>query len=121
MKYRIILGLSAILFFTGCYNREYISRLDEVEALLQNKPDSALTILKQFKREGSQAEQAKYALLYSAALDKNHLVKKHGAIMHTARRIYAINAELSTTGDVSSYVQETNREHCAFFSKLKKS
>ena len=109
MKYRIILGLSAILFFTGCYNREYISRLDEVEALLQNKPDSALTILKQFKREGSQAEQAKYALLYS------------GAIMHTARRIYAINAEPSTTGDVSSYVQETNREHCAFFSKLKKS
>ena len=73
MKYRIILGLSAILFFTGCYNREYISRLDEVEALLQNKPDSALTILKQFKREGSQAEQAKYALLYSAALDKNHI------------------------------------------------
>ena len=73
MKCRIILGLSAILFFTGCYNREHISRLDEVEALLQNKPDSALTILKQLRQEGSQAEQARYALLYSEALDKNHI------------------------------------------------
>ena len=73
MKCRIILGLSAILFFTGCYNREHISRLDEAEALLQNKPDSALTILKQLRREGSQVEQARYALLYSEALDKNHI------------------------------------------------
>lgn len=56
--------------FTGCYNREQISRLNEVEALLQNKPDSALTILQQLKSEGSQAEQARYALLYSEALDK---------------------------------------------------
>ena len=55
------------------YNREHISRLDEAEALLQNKPDSALTILKQLRQEGSQAEQARYALLYSEALDKNHI------------------------------------------------
>ena len=73
MKCRIILELLAILFFTGCYNREQISRLDEAEALIQNKPDSALTILQQLKSEGSQAEQAKYALLYSEALDKNHI------------------------------------------------
>ena len=89
MKYRIILGLSAILFFTGCYNREYISRLDEVEALLQNKPDSALTILKQFKREGSQAEQAKYALLYSAALDKNHIKITDDSLIQKAWSYYA--------------------------------
>lgn len=70
MKCRIRLKLLAILFFTGCYNREQISRLDEAEALLQNKPDSALTILQQLKSEGNQAEQARYALLYSEALDK---------------------------------------------------
>ena len=100
MKYRIILGLSAILFFTGCYNREHISRLDEAEALLQNKPDSALTILKQLRQEGSQAEQARYALLYSEALDKNHIKVTDDII-----------------GDELNYGQETNREHCAFFSK----
>ena len=60
-----------------------------MEALLQNKPDSALTILKQFKREGSQAEQAKYALLYSAALDKNHIKITHDSLIQNAWSYYA--------------------------------
>ena len=88
MKCRIILGLSAILFFTGCYNREHISRLDEAEALLQNKPDSALTILKQLRREGSQAEQARYALLYSEALDKNHIKVTDDSLIRQAWNHY---------------------------------
>lgn len=36
MQDYIGIGLLAILFFTGCYNREQISQLDEAEALLQN-------------------------------------------------------------------------------------
>ena len=84
MKCRIILELLAILFFTGCYNREQISRLDEAEALLQNKPDSALTILQQLKPEGSQAEQARYALLYSEALDKNHIKVTNDSLIRQA-------------------------------------
>ena len=73
MKCRIILILLAILFFTGCYNREQNSLLNEAEALLQNKPDSALSILQQFTPGSQQAEQAKYAVLYSDALDQNHI------------------------------------------------
>ncbi len=84
MKCRIILELLAILFFTGCYNREQISRLDEAEALLQNKPDSALTILQQLKSEGGQAEQARYALLYSEALDKNHIKATNDSLIRRA-------------------------------------
>ena len=84
MKCRIILKLLAILFFTGCYNREQISRLDEAEALLQNKPDSALTILQQLKSEGGQAEQARYALLYSEALDKNHIKVTNDSLIRQA-------------------------------------
>ena len=125
MKCRIILGLSAILFFTGCYNREHISRLDEAEALLQNKPDSALTILKQLRQEGSQAEQARYALLYSEALDKNHIKVTDDSLIRQAwshykqlfQRFTTTNVRLSIIGDESNYGQETNREHCAFFSK----
>lgn len=45
MKYKIIIGLSAILYFTGCYNREQTPRLSEAEKLMQNNPDSALAIL----------------------------------------------------------------------------
>ena len=119
MKCRIILELLAILFFTGCYNREQISRLDEAEALLQNKPDSALTILQQLKSEGSQAEQARYALLYSEALDKNHIKATNdfaglGSITNIIPKIYAANARLSIIGEKSNCVQETSRERYAF-------
>lgn len=88
MKCRIILGLLAILFFTGCYNREQISRLNEAEALLQNKPDSAFTILQQLKPEGRQAEQARYALLYSEALDKNHIKVTNDSLIRQAWNHY---------------------------------
>ena len=39
MKCKIIIGLSAILYFTGCYNREQTPRLSEAEKLMQNNPD----------------------------------------------------------------------------------
>ncbi len=96
MKCRIILELLAILFFTGCYNREQISRLDEAEALIQNKPDSALTILQQLKSEGSQAEQAKYALLYSEALDKNHIKATNDSLIRRAWEYYKTSSQRFT-------------------------
>ena len=117
MKCRIILKLLAILFFTGCYNREQISRLDEAEALLQNKPDSALTILQQLKSEGGQAEQARYALLYSEALDKNHIKVTNDSLIRQAWSHYkhhAANAKLSIIGDGLNCAQETNRERYVF-------
>lgn len=51
MKCKIIIGLSAILYFTGCYNREQTPRLSEAEKLMQNNPDSALAILQKLKPE----------------------------------------------------------------------
>lgn len=88
MKCRIILGILIVLSFTGCYNREQDSRLDEAEALLQNKPDSALTILQQFIPGSQQAEQARYALLYSAALDKNHIKITNDSLIRKAWNYY---------------------------------
>lgn len=88
MKCRIILGILIVLSFTGCYNREQDSRLDEAEALLQNKPDSALTILQQFIPGSQQAEQARYALLYSAALDRNHIKITNDSLIRKAWNYY---------------------------------
>lgn len=88
MKCRIILGLLIVLSFTGCYNRELDSRLDKAEALLQNKPDSALHILQQLSPGGGQAEQAKYALLYSTALDKNHIKTTDDSLIRQAWNYY---------------------------------
>lgn len=53
MKSKIILKILIIFSFTGCYNREQNSLLNEAEALLQNKPDSALSILQQLHREAT--------------------------------------------------------------------
>ena len=77
-----------VLSFTGCYNREQDYRLDEAEALLQNKPDSALTILQQFIPGSQQAKQARYALLYSAALDKNHIKITNDSLIRKAWDYY---------------------------------
>lgn len=57
MKSKIILKILIIFSFTGCYNREQNSLLNEAEALLQNKPDSALSILQQFTPGSQQAER----------------------------------------------------------------
>lgn len=73
MKCRIIFTILIIFFFTGCFNRELNSKLDEIEVLLQNQADSALKMLNKLTPEGSQTEQARYALLYTEALDKNHI------------------------------------------------
>ncbi len=88
MKSKIILKILIIFSFTGCYNREQNSLLNEAEALLQNKPDSALSILQQFTPGSQQAEQAKYALLYSAALDQNHIKITSDSLIRKAWNYY---------------------------------
>jgi len=87
MKSKIILKILIIFSFTGCYNREQNSLLNEAEALLQNKPDSALSILQQFTPGSQQAEQAKYALL-SAALDQNHIKITSDSLIRKAWNYY---------------------------------
>ena len=88
MKSKIILKILIIFSFTGCYNREQNSLLNEAEALLHNKPDSALSILQQFTPGSQQAEQAKYALLYSAALDQNHIKTTSDSLIRKAWNYY---------------------------------
>ena len=88
MKCKIIIGLSAILYFTGCFNREQSPRLSEAEKLMQNNPDSALAILQKLKPEGSQAEQARYALLYSEALEKKQMKVTDDSLIRQAWQYY---------------------------------
>ena len=88
MKCKIIIGLSAILYFTGCYNREQTPRLSEAEKLMQNNPDSALAILQKLKPEGNRAEQARYALLYSEALEKKQMKVTDDSLIRQAWQYY---------------------------------
>lgn len=51
------------------------ARLDEADALMELKPDSALNILSSINKVKLQSkeEKARYALLMSMALDKNYI------------------------------------------------
>ncbi len=88
MKCKIIIGLSVILYSTGCYNREQNSRLNEAEGLMQNNLDSALVILQKLRLESNRAEQAKYALLYSEALEKKQVKVTSDSLIRQAWEHY---------------------------------
>ena len=45
------------------------------------------------------------------------LHSQHEIQNYTIPKIYDTNVRLSIIGDELNYGQETNREHCAFFSK----
>ena len=69
-----ILGLVFILLLlTGCGNRETAAVLEDVESYMQERPDSALAVLRAIDTTSlnSRRLQARYALLHAMALDKN--------------------------------------------------
>lgn len=61
---------------TGCdHKTKAWNILDDVEAIMQSRPDSALKLLNNIDKDnlGDKEEQARYALLMSMALDKNYI------------------------------------------------
>lgn len=78
-RYKITFILYIVLFSfinTGCHSDSKIkSSLDIAESIMENRPDSALTILDSINRDdlNSNKNRARYALLRSMALDKNDI------------------------------------------------
>ncbi len=64
----VLLSLAA-----GCGNRQAAAVLDDVETYIQDRPDSALAVLRAIDTTtlNSRRLQAQYALLHAMALDKN--------------------------------------------------
>lgn len=69
--------LSSVLLFacTSCSDSPEMEKLTLTETLIEERPDSAFTILSGIDKNGlkSRREKAKYALLMSMALDKNYV------------------------------------------------
>ncbi len=73
MKHELILIFTFLFCLLGCKKNNNL-QLDEAERLLLHKPDSALYILKQIQPVSlNPKDDARYALLYSEALDKNNI------------------------------------------------
>ncbi len=73
MKHELILIFTFLFCLLGCKKNNNL-QLDETERLLLHKPDSALYILKQIQPSSlNPKDYARYALMYSEALDKNNI------------------------------------------------
>lgn len=77
----------------SCSNRQTLSVLDDVESYIQERPDSALSVLAGLNREllNNSKFRAKFSLLYSTALDKNYIDTTDLSIIQPAVDFYAIN------------------------------
>lgn len=97
-KYAILWVLLLISFY-GCSDKKTITdTLQHAEALMNEYPDSAYTLLKTLPVDELQqtGNRARYALLYSQALDKNYIDETNDSLINIAVDYYR------TTDDVHS-------------------
>lgn len=73
INHYLISALFALLLLTGCATDPATATLDRAETLMDVHPDSALALLDTLPSPASAKENARYALLYSQALDKNYI------------------------------------------------
>lgn len=89
MKY--LLSLLVLLSLFGCGNNTRIEQeLSHAANLMRNEPDSSLRIIESIDPDdiSRRSTRAKYALLYSQALDKNYEDTDDDSLMRIAYRYY---------------------------------
>ncbi len=81
-----------IAFASSCSNTEIRKKLDSAESLLQPQPDSCLAIMESIVPNDlkTKEERARYALLMSAALDKNYIAVDSDTLIKVAADYYSI-------------------------------
>ena len=80
-----------LLGITGCRKHYPVAdKLLQAEAVMNEYPDSALNLLKGIEQTElkTQAHHARYALLYSQALDKNYIDKTNDSLINIAVDYY---------------------------------
>ena len=92
MKQVIFLSIIFAILFSSCCNLETKKKLDAAESLLQHKPDSCLSIMRTINITDlkTNEECARYALLMSAALDKNYIDVASDSLIKVAVNYYSI-------------------------------
>ena len=86
-----ICGILLFLMITGCRKQYPVAeKLLQAEAVMNEHPDSALNLLKGIEQPELQtrAHHARYALLYSQALDKNYIDLTSDSLINIAVDYY---------------------------------
>lgn len=95
MKLKTLLFVLLFLL-TSCYGGSGLRQLRDIESILQENPDSALTMLQELDKSTirSSKETAYYALLTSAALDKNYIDVSSDTLINKAVKYYSIRNDI---------------------------
>lgn len=89
---RFAIFILAILGLVSCdHHSEHWKTLNEMETIISERPDSALTVLRSIDRDelSGDEERARYALLLSMALDKNYIDVTNISLISEAKEYYA--------------------------------
>ena len=89
---KVVFNLTILSFLiSSCYNMYIRKSLDRAELLLQQMPDSCLVIMESIDVDdlSTREEKARYALLMSAALDKNYIDMTSDSLIKVAVDYYS--------------------------------
>ena len=86
MKRHILFAAVVLSIAVSCTGRGIIRALDDIESCLSEHPDSALSVLDSLSTADIQGREAnaKFALLYSMALDKSHIDATDDSLINIA-------------------------------------
>lgn len=95
MKRVIFLSIFFGILFSSCCNLEIKKKLASAESLLQIQPDSSLSILESIASNDILTREAKarYALLMTAALNKNYIVISSDSLIKVAVDYYSARTD----------------------------
>jgi len=96
MKKVLFISVIVSILIPSCVNTGVSKLLDRAESLFQTKPDSCLIIMKSIEMNNTltRKEKARYALLMSAALDKNYVVISSDSLIKSAVDYYSARNNL---------------------------
>lgn len=91
----MLINLLVICCFSSCSVNKEHEVLDCAESLMESLPDSALILLEGVDKAdlGSKKLQARYAILMSMALDKNHVDRTDFEVLQPAIEYYLENGD----------------------------
>lgn len=96
MKKFLSLPVFFALTLCSCENRQVSAVLDSVDSYIQERPDSALSVLRSISRDalGTKELRARYALDYTMALEKNYIDTTDLSVILPACKYYSKHGPL---------------------------
>ncbi len=86
----MVCSVFMVLCLSACRQSTNVPELDTADSLMEQRPDSALTLLRRIDtlRLSAQHDRARYAMLLSMALDKNYIDLKDFHVLQPAIDYY---------------------------------